>query len=75
MTRETILSVPLVSGSVPAEGLQHAPDSVVEVQAKCTHCDDIEERNGPDGKRCHHVLVNGEIFELTRRNPTAPAVR
>src|ERR1700745_1107429 len=50
--------LPLVSSSAPAEGLQHAPDSVIEVQAKRTHGHDIEERNRPEGKRCYHVLVN-----------------
>jgi hypothetical protein len=42
---------------------------VVEVEAKCTHGDNIEKRNVPYRECSHHVLVNGEMFELPRPEP------
>jgi hypothetical protein len=58
-----------VSGRVPAEGLQHAPDAVVEVEAECAHRHDIEDGDRPHGKRRHHVLVDREVLELPRPEP------
>src|SRR5439155_16853339 len=57
------------AGSVPSERLEHAPDSVAEMQAKCAHRHDIEQRDGPKGKARHHVLVHGERLELPRAEP------
>src|SRR4029077_6395772 len=64
-TRES-LQRSRVSSRAPAKRLQHAPDSVTEVQAQCAHSHDVEDRDWPDVERHHHVLINGEVFELSR---------
>src|SRR5215475_766058 len=40
------------------EGLKHAPEAVIEVIAKHDHSDDVEERDGPNLKAIHNVVVH-----------------
>lgn len=46
-----------------AEGLKHAPETVVEVVAQHDHSDDVEERNGPDLKAVNHIVIDVMDFE------------
>ena|SRR6516162_2068816 len=50
-----------------AEGLERAPQAVIEMVAEHDHRDDIEERNGPDLEAGDDVVVDVVLVEVAAR--------
>src|ERR1700676_3489613 len=48
----------------PTERLEHAPDSMIQVQAERRHGHNIEYGYGPDGKPGQNILVHHQVLEL-----------
>ena len=48
-----------------AEGLKHAPETVIEVIAEHDHSDDVEQGDGPNLESGDHIIVNVVFVEGT----------
>src|SRR5215831_14713234 len=49
------------------EGLEHAPQAVIEMVAKHDHRDDVEQRNGPHLEAGNDVVVDVVFVEAATR--------